>query len=1007
MRALRLIFFFVFSLLASMQVMGQVPLAQKANEQHYKQGLTFLEQKNFVAASEQFQKFLGSKSEDASMVEAAEYYLGFCALQLKEADAESKITDFIDKHPENNLAQLANYDLGTYYYNQKQYVEAIPFLTKASANSVLGTKMYESGFRLGYAYLSQKEFNKADSAFSTVTDKEHRYTAPANYYSSYLKVKNGKYDAALIGLEKAEKDTAFKQMVPLLRCIIYYKNRNYKQVVAYGEEVLKENKADSPEEIALLVAESHYSLGEFAQAASGFSVYAQSNAMLPAALRYRMGYAFLKNKANGKAIGQLKTLTQVKADTVQKRDSLIQFAAYYLAIAYLEEGNKPFATSAFEQAKDMKAVTSIQELASFNYGKIQYDQGKYEDAIIALKQYLSQFPKGKDADDANDLLGESYLNTTNYDEALAHIEGLSKRSAKVEKAYQRACVSKGSQLYNDKDYQAAIRWFQKSLKYPTDAEVLLATHYWLGESYSALGKHNDALIAFENVVKEEKSDYYAKGNFGAGYAQYNLGEYKAAIPYFEKFVKSSERAENRDKYFDGLLRLADCEYASKNYTKALSLYQKAIIQGAPDADYAAYQRGVVCSFSGNKGQAKIAFEEVLALYKNSKYKDEAMFQLANLDFEEGNYEKAIQGFTQFIAMKPNESLLGSAYFQRGYSYGNTKQSDKAIADYKKVLSDYPSSSAAKNALLAMQEAVGTTGNVEEFNDLLKNYKAANPDGTSTEKIEFQTSKNLYFSGKYDKSIVALEDFLKNYPESHTTAEAEFYLAESYFRKGDKKQAIAIHLRVAATGKGFFYIRSVNRLGDLYLAEGNALDAEKYFKELKTGARNKKEEALAIYGLADSYYQRAQYDSTKVILTELLSRDGLAIEMENKAALLLGKTILAKGDLEGALSQLLTTSNQAQDVIGAEAQYLICSVLYEQKKFKQSLETCFDLNRKYSSYTAWYDKSFLLISDNYLALGELYQAKYTLEKILEKATNKATLELAKEKLEKVKATQIKG
>src|SRR6185312_15784026 len=120
--------------------------------------------------------------------------------------------------------------------------------------------------------------------------------------------------------------------------------------------------------------------------------------------------------------------------------------------------------------------------------------------------------------------------------------------------------------------------------------------------------------------------------------------------------------------------------------------------------------------------------------------------------------------------------------------------------------------------------------------------------------------------------------------------------------------------------------------------------------------------------------------------------------QNKAYLYSGKAALEKQDYEKATDFFLNTLNSAKDENGAEAQYLIAEIQYKQQNYKQSLQTLYDLNDNFPSYESWLDKSFLMIADNFIALNETYQAKATLNSIIENSPNKETVTMAKQKLD---------
>ena len=114
----------------------------------------------------------------------------------------------------------------------------------------------------------------------------------------------------------------------------------------------------------------------------------------------------------------------------------------------------------------------------------------------------------------------------------------------------------------------------------------------------------------------------------------------------------------------------------------------------------------------------------------------------------------------------------------------------------------------------------------------------------------------------------------------------------------------------------------------------------------------------------------------------------------------------KGNLEKAKDHFITTINKAKDQYGAEAQYLLAKIQYEQEKYDSSLETLFDLNDKFNNYDQWVGKSFLLIAENYIAKDEIFQAKATLNSLIDNHPMESIKEKAKKKLKELKNKEQK-
>ncbi|NJO01847.1 MAG: tetratricopeptide repeat protein [Bacteroidia bacterium] len=99
----------------------------------------------------------------------------------------------------------------------------------------------------------------------------------------------------------------------------------------------------------------------------------------------------------------------------------------------------------------------------------------------------------------------------------------------------------------------------------------------------------------------------------------------------------------------------------------------------------------------------------------------------------------------------------------------------------------------------------------------------------------------------------------------------------------------------------------------------------------------------------------------------------------------------------AIQVFQQVANNASDETGAEAQYLLAEIYYRQKKHQQSLETLFDLNKRYTNYEKWRGRSFLLIADNYIAMDEIFQARATLQSLIDKSPDPEVVSEARRKL----------
>ncbi|WP_373398271.1 tetratricopeptide repeat protein [Algoriphagus halophilus] len=103
----------------------------------------------------------------------------------------------------------------------------------------------------------------------------------------------------------------------------------------------------------------------------------------------------------------------------------------------------------------------------------------------------------------------------------------------------------------------------------------------------------------------------------------------------------------------------------------------------------------------------------------------------------------------------------------------------------------------------------------------------------------------------------------------------------------------------------------------------------------------------------------------------------------------------KADAE---TTLMTLVNEYKTEQGAEGLYWLAYSFQEKGDVAQSNETIFDFSGPFVDFGYWYGRMFLLLADNYVTLGEDFQAKATLESIVEKSTNEEIKSMAQTKLQ---------
>ena len=960
------------------------------DERHFQEGLELFDRQQYGAAQQAFRQYLdieprrqgqaGPTAHDRTA--DAQFYFALSGLYLLHPDAEGLILDFAEQHPAHPRSAVAYFELAKFYFDQKNYPQAIRYFERVAPDNLTPDQRSESDFKLAYSYFENKDYDKSRLLFDRNKGVQGQYRYASSYYAGYLAYRAGDYAAARADLGVAEQNDAYKPVVPAIMTQIYYKEGNYDGLIRYASAALKDNPQNA-DEIQLLLGDAYYQKERYKEAAQNFDKFvAARRGKLEPTLQYKIGYANYKMGDYKGAIGSLKNVAA-------QRDSLGQNAAYHLGLSYLQEGQRPQAVNAFEAARQGEFDKQIAEQATFRLGQVQYESGNLPEVIRVLRDYQKRFPRSKNQPEVDELLSSSFLQSNDLPQAISYLESLDSRSRKLNATYQRVTYAQAATLYNNGRYDQALALVDKSLRYPEDDALRAAGQVLRGEIYSVGQQYQPAINAYaaaartarQGGVSAEEKVYEQQARYGLGYAYYNTKEYDRARPQFVAFLGDAKPGDAN--YYDATLRLADTYYVAKSYQQALDLYDKVITANAADKDYAYYQKGLTLGLLGRRDEGDKTLAALLRTSPNSRYAEEAVFQQAQFAFEAGEYRPAVEGFSRLIANRPNSPLVPLALQKRGVAYANLQLHDKAVEDFQRVLGQYPRSEVAAQAIYSLQESLAALGRNDEFDAALASFKAQNPDSKATESVEFEAAKSLYLAEKYTQAIPRLESYLKQYPNNALGADARYFLADSYLKTDQRATGLSRLRAVVAENKTEFINRAVGRLAELEFEDKNYAEAAKNYERLRSASNNRREVANATLGLMLSYYESGDDANTRRVATELRGLPGANASATTAAQLYLGKASLRAGNYEQAVTELTATVDAApNDLQGAEAQYLVAQALFKQKKYEETIAAALKVNTNFSSYQLWQGRAFLLVADAFAAQGDNFQARGTLNSIID-------------------------
>jgi TolA-binding protein len=993
--------FFVFSLRAQ-----QNPSFQVYNTYHTAAEL--LAKGKYVAAAEQFRLVENARlpastqsrfeSELSLLKENSQYYEALCALESGNDDAESMFLRFIKEHPENPLTRLAYFQIGKSYSKQEKYAETIQWFDKIRADDLNGSENIEYKFRKGYAYFATNDYKNAQELFSQVKGRRSPYTDDATYYFAYIAYLNKDYHLALVNFERLKKSKKYESSYPYYITAVYFLDNRYDDVIHYAIPVINSTHQQHETEMLRIIAASYFAKADYPNAATYYGRFADEDMGRTQNTQdsYQMGYTYYKVGNYTKAATELEKLQQ-------QNDIYSQSGNYTLGDVFLKLNNKQSARSAYFAASKLSFDKALQEDALYQYAKLSYELDFNTQALDATRLYLKNYPNSKRNDEVKTLLGEELLNSHNYAEAVDILEPIPNKTASAQAAYQKVTYYRGLEFYNERAFENAIGIFLRSLKKPVDAHIGALTTYWMAESMYEVRKYSESVETFEKFLAlpdAGETPVYNYANYALAYAAFGGEQYKKAASYFQKFLDGPETDPNTVN--DAVTRLGDSYFVLKNYNRALEYYNRIINEHSHSEDYALFQRGMIQGLQGSPDHKISTLGDVLTKFPKSDYADDASFEIAYTYFIKGDSTKAKSGMMEMIVRYPTSSYVPRALVTIGLIDYNSGNDDLAIESFKRVVQDYSSTDEAKLALKQIEKIYTDKGDGQTFINYAATVPIANYTKADQENIMYTAANNLYLRGDWEGTVGAVDAYFEKFPTKPIyEKEARFIRAQSLVSLNRPDDAIIDYNIILNDWTSKYTEQSLISMAKLYMGQKKYNEAVVFLKKLEINSEYKADYTFAINNLLLCYAQMEMPDNALNYVKLVRDNDKSSQEDLFRTGLYAGLAYLQKADTTSAVKELNYTVSNTKTIAAAEAKYNIARVEYLKGHYKASQKTCFDLVKDLPNYDYWVTKTFILLADNYLALKDNFQAKATLQSVIDNYKgDDDIIPAAKQKLDKL-------
>ncbi|MBF0545012.1 MAG: tetratricopeptide repeat protein [Candidatus Riflebacteria bacterium] len=598
----------------------------------------------------------------------------------------------------------------------------------------------------------------------------------------------------------------------------------------------------------------------------------------------------------------------------------------------------------------------------YKYALGLYKRSLYEESATVLKKVLAEKIPFTKRDGAWFWLGESFVNSSKFTDAISAFNTLLKEYPKSE-YFDRGCYSLGWAHVRDNNPKSAIEAFSKVSK--SDPTYFVDSRLKMGQ---LAGKFNfepdkileiyNELLSYPDLPPEKKSDALLQ----QGIQLFNLEKYDDAFKSFEESLKIFPRSNRQGILFYE----AECMFRNKSYSQAEPIF-KRLIDGEPKSEikYKALYDLAWCKIKASKHEEAINLLSQLAYDHKAPNNIEAQKNLIDLLMNLKKFDLAISWMEKIEEfLSPDESV--EMNYRRGLALSRTGNFSEAKRVFNNFIKKYPKHAKTADARYQIGLVDIALGNFKEALDDLTPLLRRETPPEVREKAIYRVGESYFNLGNLKGARDSFERLLREYPNGSTKLDALYQFAEIEYSAGNLKDALEAFSNLSLSG-GEIAGQAAFRMGEVLMKAGKFAEAistfEDYIKKFPSGALV--EDARFKIGL--SYQELKDPGKALAAFSEIRESKGY---FRQEARYQIAEIARSTGNFPVAIQQLKAIINEdPKNPLASRSRRAIGICLYQAKDFSGAIETFEAILKDYPSTDIAIPESRLWLGRSFIALGK--------------------------------------
>ncbi len=961
-------------------IFGQQTAYYLDPDEDLREGFELFHKEKYSAAQDRFVRYLDRTkgTETTSQIDAS-YFRALCALRLDHHNASKLIEGFIEQYPESPRTNQARFEMGNYLFNQKKYQRAIRWYQKMKTKKLNKEERYQYAFNTAYCYFDNKDYSKARDLFYDIQGQAGSKKADASYYYAYIQYLDENYETALGFFLDLQDNRQYGGIVPFYIAQVFYLQEKYDKVIEYAPALLSKADSNQKTEIARIIGDAFFRSNRYAEAIPYLEQYRNGVRKMSREEYYQLGFSYYQN---GQLPEAVKELEKVKDGD----DVLSQNSNHLLGGILVNLDEKMKARSAFRKASNLNHDRGIQEESLLNYAKLSFDMSISGETLRAFEEFLEKFPESAYLDEAYDYLVKVFMNTRNYKEALNTMDRIPQKNSDIRAAYQRIAYYRGLELFNNLKYTEAIDHFDKSLVYDSfNTKLKALAYYWRGEAWYSMNGYDQAIKSYKQFINSSGAFNLSEFNlayYNLGYSYFKKRNYSDAMSWFRKYINRVDSRQSK-LLADAYNRVGDCYFINRTYWQAIDYYDKAAGLRTDDADYAAFQKGFSLGLVQRPNKKIETLNDLIHDFPKSRYADDALFEIAKSYTALDNGPESIRNFKNLIQTYPSSSYVRKSYLQLALINYNNEQNTQAMDYYKKVVNSWPDSPESRDAVAGIKNIYMENDHVDEYFTYIKAIgQGGDISVNEQDSLTYMAAESIFMRNDCDRAKQNFTQYIDRFPNGYFLLNARYYRADCYFRGAEYDRALKDYEWILSRGGSDFSELALSRTGAIYYQKQDFAKSLEIYRQLVGKAELRTNMVDARLGIMRCVYKLQDYPAVIEAANEMLMTDKISAEVIREATYKLAKAYHATGDREGALDAFGVLAEDVKNVEGAESKYWKGKIQFDMGNVDAAEKEVLDFLERNTTHQYWLAKTYILWSDVYLSKKDYFQAKATLQILLE-------------------------